>query len=124
MTTTIAKGGPLAVPLDDLKSYLKIGLGDEDALLTDLIYSASEAVERFLGQLIIARSVEEIISAHRGWHKLAIRPVRSISGLTGLPADGPEFALPVDSYAIDIDAGGTGWVRVLNPGSAGRVRVS
>ncbi len=124
MTVTIAKGGPLAVLLDDFKSYLKISLDDEDAALGDVIRTASEAAERFLGQLLIVRAVDEVLGARRDWQKLAIRPVRSITAVAGIPADGAEFVLPVESYAIDIDAGGTGWVRVLNPGSAGRVRVA
>lgn len=123
MTVIIATGGPLAVPLDDLKAYLKISLDDEDAALSDLIRAASGAAERFLGQLVIARAVEEVLGAGSGWQKLAIRPARSITEVLGIPADGPEFTMPIDNYAIDIDAGGTGWVRVINPGAAGRVRV-
>jgi uncharacterized phiE125 gp8 family phage protein len=123
MTVTIEKGGPLTAPLDDLKAYLKISLDEEDAALTDLIRSASEAAERFLGQLIVARGVEEVLGVRTDWQKLSIRPVRSITSVIGIPADGPEFALAVANYAIDIDAGGTGWVRVSSPGSAGRVRV-
>ena len=32
--------------------------------------------------------------------------------------------MPVGDYGIDIDAHAQGWVRVIQPGSAGRVRVS
>ncbi len=124
MTVTIDHGGPLAVPLDALKAYLKIRLDDEDAALTGLIRAASDAAERFLGQLIVARGVDEILGARSGWQRLVMRPVRGITGVKGIPADGPEFALPVEAYAVDIDANGTGWVRVVNPGSAGRVRVT
>jgi len=124
MTLTIAKGGPLAVPLDDLKTYLKISLDEEDAALTDLLHSATEGVERFLGQLLVARGVDQVLGAGSGWQRLAIRPVRSITAMAGIPAEGAEFALPVGDYAIDIDAGGTGWVRMLNAGSAGRIRVT
>ena len=123
MTVTIAKGGPLAVPLDELKAYLKISLTDEDDALADLLRTASEATERFLGQLVVARSVDEVLPAGSGWRTLAIRPVRSITAVTGIPAEGAEFALPVENYAIDIDVGGAGLVRVINPGAAGRVRV-
>lgn len=124
MTVTIAKGGPLAVPLDDLKSYLKIGLDDQDEVLTDLIHSVRDAVERFLGQLVVARTIDEVLTARTAWQKLAIRPVRSITAIAGIPADDPEFALPVDAYAIDIDGSGTGWLRISTPGLAGRVRVT
>jgi uncharacterized phiE125 gp8 family phage protein len=58
------------------------------------------------------------------WQRLSIRPVRAVTGVTGIPADGPEFTLPVDAYGIDIDRNGDGWVRVGRQGSAGRVRVA
>lgn len=123
MTVIIEQGASLAVPLDALKAYLRIGLDEEDAALTGLIRVASDAAEQFLGQLLIARTVDEIVGSGRGWQTLAIGPVRSITSVAGIPADGPEFALPVDNHAIDIDAHGTGWVRVSNPGAAGRIRV-
>ena len=37
---------------------------------------------------------------------------------------GWNFPLPVASYAIDIDPSGNGWVRVSQPGAAGRMRVT
>lgn len=123
MTVTIEQGGPLVAPLDALKAYLKISLGDEDAPLTDLIRAAGDVAERFLGQLLIVRAVDEILCARRDWQRLSIRPARSIASVAGIPADGAEFVLPVENYAIDIDANGTGWVRIANPGAAGRIRV-
>ena len=66
MIVNIDKSGPLAVPLDDLKAYLGIGLDDEDAALADLIRTASETAERFLGRMIIARSVTQMRGAGRG----------------------------------------------------------
>ena len=50
--------------------------------------------------------------------------MRSITAVEGLPAEGAAFTLPAESYAIDIDAEGNGWVRVTTPGAAGRVRVT
>jgi len=123
MTVTIEQGGPLAVSLDALKAYLKISLIDEDVPLNDLIRTASDVAERFIGQLLIVRTVDEILCARRDWQRLSIRPARSITNVMGIPADGAEFALPVENYVLDIDANGTGWVRIANPGAAGRVRV-
>ena len=53
-----------------------------------------------------------------------MRPVRAVTDVDGLPADGASFALPPTDYALDIDAQGTGWVRLHNAGSAGRIRVT
>ncbi len=123
MTVTIESGGPLAAPLATLKAYLRISRPDEDALLSDLIRAASDVAERFLGQLLIQRGVEEILHARGDWQRLAMGPVSVISAVRGIPADGSEFALPVETYAIDIDRNGDGWVRILQPGAAGRVRI-
>ncbi|MCW2393692.1 MULTISPECIES: head-tail connector protein [unclassified Sphingobium] len=124
MSVIIEKGGPLAVPLEDLKQYLGVSLADDDAALTDLLRAASEAAEQYLGQMLIERAVTEVRGASGAWGRLTMAPVSATSSIEGLPADGAAFVLPVTAYTIDIDAQGAGWVRILNPGSAGRVRVT
>lgn len=116
-------GGPLAVPLADLKDYLRITRNDEDAGLERLIRAATELAEGFTGQVIMRRGAEEICYADSAWRALGARPVSAITLVRGIPADGAEFDLPVDAYAIEIAPDGTGWVRIINPGAAGRVRV-
>ena len=124
MTVRIEGGGPLAAPLDALKDYLRITADDEDALLADLIRAATDVAERFIGQLIIARAVDEMLDPSADWRALAIRPVTSITGVTGVATDGTESALGVDAYAIDIDGNGDGWLRVRDAGGATRVHVT
>lgn len=124
MTVRIENGGLLAAPLDGLKAYLRISSEAEDALLTDLIRAATDAAERFTGQLLIERAVEEMIAPSAEWRALAIRPVTEITQVAGVPADGEAFALQVDAYAIDIDGNGDGWVRVRDAGAAARIRVT
>ncbi|MBU0792651.1 MAG: hypothetical protein KJ752_01620, partial [Alphaproteobacteria bacterium] len=58
MTVTIEKGGPLAVPLEDLKRYLGISLADEDAALTDLLRHRGGACD-------LIDVIDEVIQAHR-----------------------------------------------------------
>ncbi len=124
MTVRIASGGPLAAPLDGLKAYLRITSDAEDALLADLIRASSDVAERFIGQLLIARAIEEMLEPGCDWRALAIRPVTSIDAVAGVPASGEAYALPVDAYAIDIDGNGDGWVRVRDAGEAARILVS
>lgn len=50
-------------------------------------------------------------------------PGRAILGVDVLAADGAATALPGDAYEIDVDAAGTGWVRIRSPGEARRVSV-
>jgi uncharacterized phiE125 gp8 family phage protein len=110
--------------LEEVKAHLRITLSDEDALIAGLIRAASDMAERFIGHALIQRDCSDILPTRGDWQKLAQSPVQSIMLVEGIPAEGAIFALPAADYAVDIDAGGTGWVRVLNKGSAGRMRVS
>lgn len=114
---------PAAATLDETKAYLRIDDASEDATIARLIGAATELGERFTGQAFVARDIVETVPAGVAWTRLAATPVRAIAGVDGLPADGAAFALPVDGYAIDIDAAGDGWVRVIQPGIAGRALV-
>lgn len=124
MTVTMESAATPVVALDDLKQYLRITLDGEDGLLADLLVAATDMAERFTGQILVDRAVAEVMPVTGDWQRLSMRPVRAVTGVTGIPADGAEFALPVDAYAIDIDRNGDGWVRVSRPGAAGRVRVA
>lgn len=124
MTVRIESGGPLAAPLDALKDYLRISATDEDELLTDLIRAATDVAERFIGQLLIERDVEERLAPSPDWRALAVRPVTSITAVAGVPSSGAEFALGVDAYAVDIDGNGDGWLRVRDAGEAARIHVT
>lgn len=104
-------------------AYLRIAEAP-DAVLSRAAGSALALAEAFCGQRLITRGCEDIIGPVRGWRRLASSPVGAIDGLAGMPAAGPRFALPVDAYAVDIDAGGSGWVRVTAPGAATRVAVT
>lgn len=117
-------GALLAPARDEAKAYLRIAHTDEDALIDRLIADATALAEAFTAQMLLIRSVAETLGAGSGWQRLSSAPVRSITGVDGLPAEGAAFALPVGDYAIDIDAHGQGWVRVINPGAAGRVRIA
>lgn len=115
---------PPAVTIEEAKAYLRIEGAAEDAVLDGLAIAATGLCEGFTGQALIAREVRETVPASPEWRRLARTPVRSISGVEGLPAEGAAFALPTDAYAIDIDANGDGWVRVVRPGAAGRAIVT
>ena len=114
----------IAAGLDDAKSYLRIEGDDDDDGVTALLGAAGGVAEGFLSQAILIRTFEETIPAVGQWRRLARMPVRAITSVQGLPLEGAAFDLPVDAYAIDIDADGDGWVRVSNPGDATRVVVT
>lgn len=97
----------LAVSLDEVKAYLRIAHGHEDGLLAGLIRTATGICESFTRQALIERGVVERIKASTDWQRLRRMPVHSVERFEtpgGMP-------LPIDQYAMDIDANGDGWVR-------------
>jgi uncharacterized phiE125 gp8 family phage protein len=105
------------------KGFLRVERGDEDGLIGGLTAAAAELCEGFTGQALLARGFAETIAASRAWQRLTRTPVRAILSVEALAAAGPAQPLASDSYAIDIDANGDGWVRLTAPGDVRRIRV-
>ena len=124
LTAPAFPGAVIAAARDAAKSYLRIAETSEDALIETLAASALALAEQFLGRALIVRGFSAVMPVSRGWQRLDAAPVQAITTVTGIPAEGSAFALPADAYAIDIDAEGEGWLRVIAPGTAGRVRVA
>jgi len=112
------------VGLIETKAYLRIAHDEEDALLAGLVSVATEACEAATGRVTIARDVTETIGVRSGWLRLGAAPVRSIDAIATVDEHGDGTPLPSDAYAIDIDAAGEGWVRLLRSGDEKRVQVS
>ncbi|WP_336972824.1 head-tail connector protein [Sphingobium aromaticiconvertens] len=117
------EGGEPAVPLEDLKTYLRITGTQEDGLLARLLASATGLCEQFTGQWLVVRQAREVVAARAEWQRLTARPVVAVSAVEGWSEAGVASVLPVEGYAVDIDASGEAWVRVHAPGVA-RVRVT
>ncbi len=109
--------------LDEVKTFLRIDGDEDDASLIALIQSALGHGEDFTGQTFLQRSMTQRLGVSRDWQRLAVTPVRSILSVTGVPAEGSTFLLSAAAYGIDIDNNGDGWIRVIQPGSAGRIDV-
>ena len=103
-------------------AYLRI-VEAPDAVLTRAAGAALALAEAFCGQRLIGRGCEDVLRPRADWQRLAAVPVSAMGGLTALPVEGAPFVLPVGAYAVDIDAGGVGWVRVTAQGGATRVAV-
>lgn len=125
-TLTMAAFAPadLAAGRGAVKDYARVEQGGEDGLIDGLCGTALLLCEAFCGRIGLAREAVELLPVSAEWRRLGAQPVRAITHVEGLPAGEPAFALPVDAFAIDIDADGVGWVRVMRPGAAGRVRVT
>ncbi len=110
--------------VDELKTYVRLEAGEEDPLLFALIATAAAHGEAFTGQAFLQRGHVDRLRVSSAWQRLGATPVQAISLVTGVPATGGPFALPVSAFALDIDGSGDGWVRVTEPGLATRVDVS
>jgi uncharacterized phiE125 gp8 family phage protein len=106
------------------KGFLRVERADEDGLIGSLVAAAAELCEGFTGQALLARGFVETMPASRAWQRLTRTPVRAITLVEALPAEGPAQALASGAYAIDIDANGDGWVRLTAPGDLRRIRVA
>lgn len=110
--------------LDEARAYLRLESEEEDASLGTILLGAIGHAEAYLGQMLMQRNAREILPASTQWQRLAAAPVMMVQAVTGIPAEGMSFALSTAAYSIEIDPRGEGWIRVLQPGSAGRVELS
>lgn len=110
--------------LDDARTYLRLESEEEDASLGTILLGAIGHAEAYLGQMLLRRNVREIVPASLHWQRLAALPVMLVNSVTGIPSEGMPFALAAEAYKIEIDAHGEAWLRVMQPGSAGRVEVA
>ncbi|MFN3351856.1 hypothetical protein [Pseudorhodoplanes sp.] len=111
---------PAAVALDEVNAFLRVATSEEDALIAGFVRSASAACEAFTGLPLMTREVREIV-VPGSWRRLEARPVQAIEAVAAVANDGAETLLAADTYRIDIDAAGDGWVRV--PSSERRASV-
>lgn len=110
--------------LDEARAYLRLENEEEDASLGSVLLGAIGHAEAYLGQMLLRRNVREIAPASMHWQRLGALPISQVSSVTGIPAEGMPFALSSEAYQIEIDAHGEAWLRVTQPGSAGRVEVA
>jgi uncharacterized phiE125 gp8 family phage protein len=112
---------PAAVALGEVKAFLRLATSDEDALIAGFVRSATVACETFTGLTLVMREVRETV-VPGAWRRLGAPPVQAIEAVSSLSADGAEVTMAADSYRIDIDAAGDGWVRVPSAERRARVR--
>lgn len=115
---------PPAVTLNEAQAYVRIETGDEEAVVAGLIRTATALCEAFIGQALIARSFSEDVAAASTWQRLTTAPVMSISGVEAVASDGTLSPLASSQFGVDMDSGGTGWVRLVQPIDGCRLRVS
>lgn len=84
---------PPAAMLEELKAYLRLEDGREDALLAGLLRAATETVEAMLGMLLFEREVEELAVVYAGVVALGAEPVKALVEASAVADDGTVRAL-------------------------------
>lgn len=113
-----------ALALPEVQAFVRVERGEEEALLAGMVRTATALCEAFLNRVLIARAFDETLTASGQWQRLTLSPVRSIDAVEVMAVDGSATTLAPEAYAVDIDAAGDGWVRLVDSGGAARVRVS
>lgn len=120
--------------LAELKQWLGISTTQDDDSLAALLAMALEVCADFTGVLPLLCTVEESLSldglrhgepwpfAHPRWHRLASTPVRSVTSVVGVQADGTQVA--VEDFEIRIDASGACQLRIEAPAGCSSAVVS
>lgn len=114
---------PGAAARAEAKAYLRAAGGDEDQVVDAVVAAAAQLCEQFTGRVLLRRHFVETMKAAPTWRRLARAPVTAILAVEALDEGGAATPLPADAFAADIDEEGDGWVRILAPGAAGRVRI-
>lgn len=109
--------------LGELKQWLAITSSAEDAALTAMLGAAAEMCEAFTGTMPLEALCEEVLPGSAEWQVLSTRPVQAITAVEAIPAEGARYALAPEAYEIELEADGSGLVRLVSQGNAGRVAV-
>lgn len=124
MRAIIAPPALSSAALTELKAWLGISRSADDAELVALLRTAFEICEGFIGAMPLQSGCEETLGASSDWQALSARPVRAITALAALDLAGVRTALAAADYEFDIDAQGTGRVRLCRPIGQKRVVVT
>lgn len=110
----IINNAPPLIALTELKTFLRIESGEEDALLAGLLRAATETVEAMLGQLLCERDVEErgVVEAQR--LKLSAEPVRAVTEVSSVNLQGETEPVSADRWRLVPDRHGGGCVEVTD----------
>lgn len=113
-----------SVMLDEARAYLRVDATGDDPSLTTAMLAAVGHAENFTRTTLLQRTVREMMSAGTGWQTLRAVPVQTVTSATGIPAEGPRFAMTADAWEAKISSRGDAYVRIFRPGIAGRVEVA
>ena len=106
---------PSIAALAELKHWLGISRADDDAALAGLLDASLALCEAFTGKTPLVQTVEEVIPLRAGWQELVARPVRSVTGVAVIAAEGTRGALTPPDGVIEWRIAGSACVQIVGP---------
>ncbi|KPF63007.1 head-tail connector protein [Porphyrobacter sp. AAP60] len=106
---------PSIAALAELKHWLGISRADDDATLAGLLDASLSLCEAFTGKTPLVQTVEEVIPLRAGWQELVSRPVRTVTGVAVIAADGTRTALTPPDGVIEWRIAGNACVQLIGP---------
>ncbi len=93
------------VSLAEAKVFLQLDSSHDDALVTDLIRAATEAVEQTTGRALIARTLRQTLKVwpNKGIIELVTRPLISIAQIQSIDAMGDATLVDPGDYYVDVN---------------------
>ncbi|BEU99035.1 head-tail connector protein [Novosphingobium olei] len=110
--------------LSELKAWLGITTGRDDAELTALLMAALDLCEGFTGTMPLQAGCEEVLAAAGDWQTLGTRPIQAMTGAARIALTGQRTALLPGDYEFDIGADGSGRFRLKVPVAETRIAVT
>ncbi|HEY0596710.1 head-tail connector protein [Sphingopyxis sp.] len=123
MTTSLLPG-EAPVSLNEARGWLRLGSSIDDAVVAQLLRAATSICEAYIGQWLIVRTAEEILTLREGRARLTARPVVAVATVALMPAGGGEIVLGPGDYALTIARDGAARLAVAFPGDARQARIS
>jgi len=109
--------------LAELKQWLGITTSADDAPLETLLAASLAVCEGFTGSMPVESGCEEVLPASACWQPLSTMPVQAITAAEGIAPDGARFELAPEQWEAELYAGGSGQVRMPDPGAAHAIAV-
>ena len=106
-----------AALIAEVRDFVRIDHQADDDAIDAFLRSAASLCEDFTGQMLITRSVTDMLPAGQAWRKLKRLPVQAIVSVEAVGADGAASLLAVADYGVDID-------RLYRSDGGSRVRVT
>ena len=109
--------------LAELKLWLGITTARDDAPLVALLHAAIDMCAAFTGVMPLACTCEETLGVRSCWQVLTTKPVLAMTTAERIDSQGNRTALASEAFAFELDADGSGRVRVFSPVAGDRIVV-